>query len=201
LLTTVSDPSPPGPRSKRATRQTLRARRDALTADERTAASDAIARAVNALLDARLGAGEVVAVYAAKGTEVETARIAEHAARRGLTIVYPRVAGDDRTLAFHEVSAAELAPGRFGLSEPSADAPRMTLARIAAFVIPGLAFDRTGGRIGWGRGYYDVTLAQAPSALRIGIAFDCQVIDHVPRDPHDVPMSFLITETGTHQVP
>lgn len=200
LLPTVSDQSPPGPRSKRATRQTLRARRDALSTDERAAASTAIAAAVNALLDAQLAPDDVLAVYAAKGTEVDTTAIAEHAARRGLTVVYPRVAGDDRTLAFHAVNASELAPGRFGLLEPSADAPRMSLARIAAFVVPGLAFDRTGGRIGWGRGYYDATLAQAPSALRIGIAFECQVIDHVPRDPHDVPMSFLITEAVTHPV-
>ncbi len=178
----------------------LRAHRDALTTGVRTAASASIAAQVNALLDARLAANEVLAVYAAKGTEVDTSGIVEHAARRGVTVVYPRVAGDDRTLAFHAVTAAELAPGRFGLLEPSADARRIALARIAAFVVPGLAFDRSGGRIGWGRGYYDATLAQVASALRIGIAFECQVIDHVPRDPHDVPMSFLITEVVTHQV-
>lgn len=163
-------------------------------------ASATIAASVNALLDAQLAADDVLAVYAAKGTEVDTTAIAEHAVRRGLTVVYPRVAGDDRTLVFHAVTAAELAPGRFGLLEPSADAPRVALAEIATFVIPGLAFDRSGGRIGWGRGYYDATLAQAPSALRIGLAFDCQVIDHVPRDPHDVPISFLVTEAVTHKV-
>ena len=196
----MSEPTPPGPRSKRATRQTLRALRDSLSREERSTAAAAIARSANALIATRLQAGDVLAVYAAKGTEVDTTAIADEAIRRGITVAYPRVVGGDRTLAFHAVSAAELAPGQFGLKEPRADAPPIALERIAAFVIPGLAFDREGGRTGWGMGHYDATLANAPAALRIGLAFDCQIIDRVPRDAHDIPMSHVITEVATYAV-
>jgi len=196
----VSAPTPPGPRSKRATRQTLRARRDSLTVDERVAASARIGAAVNAILDGRLAPGDTLAIYAAKGSEVETTTIAAHAAVRGYRIAYPRIVDGDRILAFHEVTVAELVAARFGLREPRLDAPVIELAAIAAFVVPGLAFDLHGGRIGWGMGHYDATLAQAPAALRIGIAFDCQLVELVPQDPHDIPLHYVITEVATHQV-
>lgn len=178
----------------------LRARREAMGADERAQATARIAAAVAALLDERLVAGQVLAIYAAKGNEVETVAIAAHAARRGLAVAYPRVVDGVRALTFHEVPAAELVVAHYGIREPQADVAPIALERIAAFVIPGLAFDRDGGRIGWGRGHYDATLAQAPGALRIGIAFECQLVDHVPRDPHDVPMNIIITEVATHAV-
>ena len=195
----MSDSTPPTPRSKRATRQTLRARRDSLTPTERAAASAAIARAVNEVVARRLGPRDVLAVYAAKGTEVETSEIAAHAARLGIRVAYPRVVDGDRTLAFHEVNASELlAPSRYGLREPAADAPSIALGSIGAFVIPGLAFDLSGGRIGWGMGHYDATLAKAPHALRMGIAFDCQIVDHVPQDAHDIALQYVITEIAAH---
>jgi len=178
----------------------LRVRRDALGADERAAASTRIAASVDAVLGERFVAGQVLALYAAKGTEVETQAIAEHAARRGLVLVYPRVADAARALTFHEVTAAELEVAHYGIREPKASVAPIALERVAAFVIPGLAFDRDGGRVGWGRGHYDATLAHAPGALRIGLAFECQLVDHVPRDPHDIAMNLIITEIATHVV-
>ena len=198
----MSDPSsPPPPRSKRATRQTLRALRDALTADERTAAAGAIAHGVGALVDARLAAGDVLAIYEAKGTEVDTHAIAAQARARGIAIAYPRIIAGQRILAFHLATADELVPGALGLREPTTDAPEVALERITAFVVPGLAFDTDGGRTGWGMGHYDATLARAPGALlRIGIAFECQLVERVPRDPHDIPMTHIITEAATYAV-
>jgi 5-formyltetrahydrofolate cyclo-ligase len=175
--------------------------RDAMTADDRAAASVAIGDAVNGLLAARLAAGAVVALYSAKGSEVDAARIDRFARARGLVVAYPRVIGETRTLGFHAVTPDELAPSRFGLREPSADAPRVAVEDIAAFVVPGLAFDRSGWRVGWGRGHYDATLAAAsPEALRIGLAFECQLIEQVPREPHDVALHIIITEVATHLV-
>ncbi|HEX5061643.1 MAG TPA: 5-formyltetrahydrofolate cyclo-ligase, partial [Kofleriaceae bacterium] len=76
------------------------------------------------------------------------------------------------------------------------------LSEIAAVFVPGLAFDRAGGRIGWGRGYYDVTLAAAsPAALRIGLAFECQIIEHVPREPHDAALHYVVTEAAIYRAP
>ena len=197
VATTVSDPQTLLPRSKPATRQALRARRDAMSAAERSAASARIAAATHALLTSRLHAGAVVGLYSAKGSEVETAEIARAALGAGLRLAYPRVVSHDRVLEFGETSLDALVAAPFGLHEPAADAPLVPLASIAAFVIPGLGFDRRGGRIGWGRGHYDATLTKAPQALRIGVAYECQVIDHVPRDPHDVLVQYLITEVAT----
>lgn len=186
-------------RAKPITRRTVLSRRDAMTADARTEASAAIAARVDEQF-ASLPPGAFVALYAAKGSEVATDAIAATARARGLRVVYPRVVDGARRLCFSEVTEAELVPGHFGLREPAPGAPTVDLGSIAAFIVPGVAFDRSGGRLGWGRGYYDATLAAAaPSALRIGVAFECQLTDEVPRDPHDEHLHHVITETATYR--
>ena len=78
---------------------------------------------------------------------------------------------------------------------------RWRSADIAAFVVPGLAFDRAGGRLGWGRGHYDATLAAAsPAALRIGLAYERQLVPQVTREAHDMALHIIITEVATHVV-
>jgi 5-formyltetrahydrofolate cyclo-ligase len=179
----------------------LLAIRDAMTAEARAVASVTICDAASSLLAARLSPGAVVAMYSAKGSEVETARIDGFARARGWTVAYPRVSGDARLLTFHAVTLDALAPSRFGLREPSADAAAVAVDEISAFVVPGLAFDRAGGRIGWGRGHYDATFtAASPAALRVGLAFECQLIEQVVREPHDVALHIIITEVATHVV-
>lgn len=188
-------------RPKPITRRTVLSRRDALSAEARAAASATIAQSVMQLLSS-VPAGAVVALYAAKGSEVDTTAIDAFARARGLRVAYPRIIDGDRRLTFHEVTIDELVPATFGLREPVATAPSVALAEIAALVIPGLAFDRAGGRIGWGRGYYDVTLAAlSPAALRVGLAFECQILDHVPREPHDVPLHHVVTEAAIYRAP
>lgn len=184
-------------RDKPITRRTVLSRRDKLPEGERRAASGVIARSVDGLLGG-LPVRSIVALYAPKGTEVETDALDRCLRGRGARVVYPRIVDGDRRLAFHEVAVDELASSRFGLSEPAADAPRVETAEISAFVIPGLAFDRQGWRVGWGRGYYDATLAVAPRARRIGIAFECQVVDEVPRDVHDARLHYVVTEANVY---
>ncbi len=171
-----------------------------MTHAERRAASVLIASATNQLLADRMAPGEVLGLYWAKGTEVDTAGIDAFARASGITVAYPRVVDDQRGLAFHVVAPGELVASRFGLREPLAEAPAIALSEIDVFVMPGLAFDRQGGRIGWGLGHYDATLIAAPDALRIGIAFECQVVDRVQHDPHDIAVHVIITEVATHTV-
>jgi len=186
-------------RGKPITRRTVLSRRDALTDAMRAAASAAIAARVDAVLET-LRPGAIVALYAAKGTEVATDELDLAARARGLRVAYPRIVDGARRLEMCEASPSTLVPGHFGLREPDAAAPALDLASVAAFIVPGVAFDLRGGRVGWGRGYYDATLASAsPSALRIGIAFDAQLVDDVPRDAHDINLHYVITETNTHR--
>lgn len=166
-----------------------------MTAEERRVAGTQIAERMAEVLERVDG---VIALYAAKGSEVETRAIDAAARVRGLRVVYPRVVDGERVLAFHEVAIGELVVGTFGLDEPPPGAPVVALGEISAFVVPGVAFDRTGARLGWGRGYYDATLALAPAALRIGLAFECQVVDAVDHETHDVRMNLIVTEVATH---
>jgi 5-formyltetrahydrofolate cyclo-ligase len=177
----------------------LLSRRDALTVEERRTGSQAIADRVHGTIHG-LAPGQVIALYAAKGSEVDPLHIDDDARAHGLIVVYPRIA-ESRALAFHAVDRDDLVPARFGLREPRADAPAVDLASIAAFIVPGLAFDREGGRMGWGMGHYDATFAAASTeALRIGLAFDCQIVERVPREPHDQMLHMIVTEVATYTV-
>ena len=176
------------------------ARRDAIAPHERELASMRIAERVNDLL--AMADSRTVALYAPKGSEVETWLIDEHVRATGGRIAYPRIVGNERVLELHEVVPEQLVVGRFGLREPKQDWRNIVgVIEVNAFIVPGLAFDRRGGRIGWGKGHYDATLAvAAPKALRIGIAFEAQLIDAVARDPHDIDLSHVVTERATYEV-
>jgi 5-formyltetrahydrofolate cyclo-ligase len=176
-------------------------RRDALSAAERATGSVEIARRAAELLAHELAArAPTVALYAPKGSEVDTASLDAALRATRTRIVYPRIDNGGRELVFHVTAPAELVPGRFGLREPPPDHRTfVALLDIDAFVVPGLAFDRAGGRIGWGRGHYDATLAAAPQARRIGLAFECQLVAEVAHDPHDVRLHCVVTELDTYR--
>jgi 5-formyltetrahydrofolate cyclo-ligase len=169
-------------------------RREALTADERAAASTRIAERALALLSRY----RVVGLYAHKGSEVATAELDVALRAHGVRVAYPRIVDGQRELAFREVAIDALIPSRFGLREPP-PGELVSLDAIEAFCIPGLAFDRDGWRVGWGRGHYDATLAAAPDAVRVGLAFECQLVDHIEHDPHDARVHFVVTELDTYQ--
>jgi 5-formyltetrahydrofolate cyclo-ligase len=172
-------------------------RRDALSDAERAAASAVIAERADAAIAERNA--HVVALYAAKGTEVATAKLDAALRGRGVRVVYPRVADGQRELVFVATSIENLALGTFGLREPAAGSPAEPLESIDIFVVPGVAFDRSGARLGWGRGYYDATLASA-RGVRLGLAFECQMVDEVTYEPHDIPMNVIVTEVATRVV-
>jgi 5-formyltetrahydrofolate cyclo-ligase len=74
--------------------------------------------------------------------------------------------------------------------------PAVAIDQISAFVVPGLGFDRSGGRVGWGRGHYDATFSRSRAgALRIGVAFDCQIVDRITRESHDALVHVLVSES------
>jgi 5-formyltetrahydrofolate cyclo-ligase len=113
--------------------------------------------------------------------------------RPDLRWVFPKVAGVH--LTFHRVEdfSTELVPGSFGILEPVAHLPVVPVPEIDAFICPGLAFDRAGGRLGRGRGYYDRILAGARAdALKIGVCFEFQLVPDTFAEAHDIHMDHVI---------
>jgi 5-formyltetrahydrofolate cyclo-ligase len=178
---------------KRQLRSELIAARSRLSAEERLARSTRIADRLDAL--DTLARARVVGLYAALGTEVESSVIAARLRARGARILFPRIAAVERRLDFCACDPAELVRGPLGAAEPPALTPASDLAEVDAFVIPGVGFAEDGTRLGRGGGYYDVTLRQAPRAARIGVAFDAQVVRSLPREPHDVSLDAIVTES------
>ncbi len=187
--------STPNTAEKGALRERLLLARAALDPAAREAASRAIAARLGALpawKDAR-----TVALYAALGAEVDTAELARLALAEGKRVAWPRTSSSGPGLAFACCPAAELVPGPARALEPPADAPPLSLQSIDLFVVPGVAFDARGGRLGRGRGHYDAVLSRIrPGALRVGLAFDEQVVERVPVEPHDVRVDVVVTPSG-----
>lgn len=147
-------------------------------------------------------AGRTAALYRALAGEVSTERIRHAYLAAGALLYYPRVTGG-RTLAFYphrEGDGWEIGP--YGIEEPLKPAgvePRLSGWDI--IVIPGLAFDRRGNRLGHGFGYYDRFLGGLPESVpRIGLACAGQLVAEVPVDAWDVPVHALVTEEGVIRV-
>lgn len=88
----------------------------------------------------------------------------------------------------------DLKRGSYGILEPPSNNKTIDPAAIDIILVPGVAFDLEGNRIGHGAGYYDTLLGSSPSASHIGLAFDFQVVDKLPAEKHDVPVDKIITE-------
>ncbi len=184
-------------------RRLARERRDAIPAPERARAAAAAAARLDAEVLAYLPPGAAVALYASMRSELPSTAAAAAVLARGLTLVYPRTTAASHVLVFHRVTPEDLVAGRFGIPEPPADAPTLDAAALDVIVVPALLFDRHGYRLGWGGGWYDATLPTT-AARRIGFAYELQIVDELPRAPHDQPVHLVITDAGRHagaQVP
>lgn len=185
-------------RSKRAARAAARAARDGIAAVEREAACRRIvasALALPELLDAR-----VVMGYVAIGSEVDPAPLLDAVRGRGGVAALPRIEGDVIVAVAHD-GASPLAPSGLGTPEP-VSGERLSPTEVDVVVLPGLAFDAEGGRLGYGGGFYDRYLTRTRSSTwRIGLAFDEQIVDAVPRGGHDLAVDAVVTPTRVLRVP
>jgi 5-formyltetrahydrofolate cyclo-ligase len=176
-------------------RHHMRERRLALPLETAREAAERAARVLLAL--PAILAARVVALYAAFRGELSTEPVARALRGRGVTVCYPRVARPDRLLAFVEVpDESLLVVNRLGIPEPPERLPIVAPSVIDVIVVPGLAFDPLGGRLGWGGAYYDTTLAAAQRALRVGYAFELQIVPRVPVSGSDARVDVLVTEEG-----
>jgi 5-formyltetrahydrofolate cyclo-ligase len=178
---------------KQALREWALAARLRLTPEERRSASQAIADRVQGL-EAFRGA-RTMGLYAPLGAEVDTAALARAAALAGQRVAYPRLRPGQLGMAFCACLPEALVVGPVRALEPPPGAPELAPDELDLVVVPGVAFDAAGRRIGRGRGHYDSTLAALrPEAARIGLAFEAQLISAVPEEPHDVRLDAVVTE-------
>jgi 5-formyltetrahydrofolate cyclo-ligase len=180
---------------KRALRAEVRARIPGPGSPEFISAS---LRAQKRLLDAALlqGAG-AVALYRALPTECGTASIAAGLQAQGREVCYPVVVPGDRALQFRRAAGAFVA-GALGIEEPTG-AP-VPLREIALLVVPALAVDAAGRRLGRGKGHYDATLA-AWSGQSVALVFDSQLVPEVPVGEHDRRVGAVCTDLRWLSIP
>ena len=191
-------------------RRAMIARRDALDLDVRAAKSAAICARLVELMESSGTAGQrTVAVYAAMGSEVDPAAFAAAAAKRGWRVAYPCMfsaidaAACGQRMCMRAVAADDASAAPF-IAHPTRvfaavdiDNDRFPIVPAEALdmvVVPLVAFDRAGARLGYGGGCYDRYLPTlSPACQIIGIAFDEQRVDHVPTDAHDLPLLHIIS--------
>lgn len=128
--------------------------------------------------------------YLSYNQEVRTAAILRRCLADGKRLAVPKVYGEEmKFLWLEDLEAA--APGAYGIPEPIADGP-VADDPAALVLMPGLAFDRQGGRMGYGGGFYDKYLSQHPGHPTIALCYGFQLLDHVEMEPHDIPVDAVL---------
>ena len=184
---------------KNQVRALARERRASVSTAERIRYSAAICQH---LINSEIwGKAKTVAIYASFRNEVETGELLKQAASNGKRLVLPKVMAKGEPLAFFEVrpssvGAWPLDKGAFGVDEPNESCEQVPLAQIDLLILPALAVDKSGARLGWGGGFYDRTIERCPKARVLAAVFGCQIIESVPVDDHDQSIDGWVSERG-----
>ena len=202
MLTGPEEASPGASDLQAGLRRRVLARRDALAPDERARLSEGIFAKVSDL-DALRRAATVLA-YHSFGSEPVTPPFLRVVLGLGKALVLPRVNREARALELHRVKDvdAELRPGVWGIREPDpASCPRVRPEDVDFVLVPGVAFDVRGGRIGYGGGYYDRLIAEcAHGPALVAAAFEVQIVPDVPVGPDDRRVDRVVTERCAYPV-
>jgi 5-formyltetrahydrofolate cyclo-ligase len=179
--------------------------RDRLLAARRSVADDTHAGEARSLtdhLDAAVSSDSTVCAYVPVGAEPGSIEMLDVLLRRTARVLLPvaRTTADDSPVALQwgEYRPGHLVATRFGLLEPAEPwLPATTVAEASVVLVPALAVDRAGVRLGRGRGFYDRTLVHRdPRARLIAVIRDEELLDELPHEPHDVPMTHALTPGG-----
>ena len=178
---------------KESVRKILRQKKEAMLPEERLSKSQRICRhLMNVISD-----GETVMVFTSKEKEVNTRPLIMALFGQGNPVVVPIIVKEDYSLRLSYLrDFSALVPSTFGVPEPIGSEIPAAADDIDTIILPMLGFDRKGGRIGYGAGYYDRFLSKTPGLRKIGIAFACQEVDSLPVDENDIRMDYIITEEG-----
>ncbi len=184
---------------KQKLREKYKAVRSRLSSAQRKSAALCIAQLV--LLLPELARAKTVGIYLAKGPEVETLPILKKLLSLKKTVAAPRADLKRVRLNFFKIRGLkDCGKGAFDILEPRKSCPPVPAAKIDLLLVPGIAFDRKGQRIGYGKGFYDRFLKRAGRALTVGLAYHKTLVRAVPHDGKDVPVSVVITEKGLTRV-
>ncbi len=168
------------------------ARRDALPAEARQAAAEAIAARPFPLA---VTPGTIVSGFMPLKSEINPLPLLRKLAGQGARLALPVVAGRGKPLVMREwVFGESLVAGVWGIREPK---PEAAVVNPDILLLPLLAFDRAGHRIGYGAGYYDLTLAQLRArkpVIAVGLAFAAQEVAAIPATPRDARLDLVLTE-------
>jgi 5-formyltetrahydrofolate cyclo-ligase len=137
---------------------------------------------------------DVLACYYPIGSEVRTQEIISTALKSNRLVVLPRTEGEH--IKFYQIFLnTDLVAGRFGIKEPSISSNSFVPDNIDLLLVPGILFDNSGYRIGYGYGYYDRFIARIKnSAISVGLAYEFQMCEKVPRTYADQKINVLVTE-------
>jgi 5-formyltetrahydrofolate cyclo-ligase len=181
---------------REALRQKILGARDGLSDKVRQAKSISVMQNFWTLLG--MQQWSTLFIYVNFRSEVETLELIKKCINRDIRVAVPLVEASAVRMIPLLIKDPEqdLVPGYYNIPEPDPKKSlRLEPGEIDAAVIPGSVFDIHGGRLGYGGGYYDrFLLNDAPQAKRIGLAFELQVVDNLPLEPHDQPLDILITE-------
>jgi 5-formyltetrahydrofolate cyclo-ligase len=198
----LTQPAGSGHGDLRGSKRTLRARtlaaRDGLAAQRHAEHSRAIAATIVARADFR--AAKTLLLTLPLGSEWATAPLFDAAFGQGSTVALPRVDPSTRMLELCVVTdlGHDVAAGYRGIREPLPHCARIDPSKIDWVLVPGVAFDRDGNRLGYGGGFYDRLLPLlAPAVPRVAGAFELQLVERVPAAAHDLAINVIVTELRT----
>lgn len=171
--------------------------RDSLTPENSKTLSRAICDRLIDILDGE----SPVLVYVSKEGEVDTQHFISRLLGRGTEVVVPIIERENRKLRLSYLrDPAVLSPSTFSVPEPIGHEIPADPENIRVVIIPMIAFDRHGHRLGYGAGYYDRFLSSHSHMKKIGVAFSCQEMETIPADRNDVRMDIIVTEKGVIEV-
>lgn len=184
--------------AKAALRAEVRAARAAVPPEARDAASRTVADRALGLPE--VAAARAVLAYAALPEEIDPAPLVASLRAAGARVALPRVC-EPGVMSLHWVDAgADLEPGAMGIREPDASCAWARPEDFDLVIVPGVAFDASCARLGFGGGFYDALLPIIPSrAATIALAFDEQLVDEVPCEEHDARVDAVVTPSGVHR--
>jgi len=188
------------PQEKAALRKRIQAELKAMTPEERAAA----ALHACTLLEKQAVWRDAKAIlfFAPLPCEPDLWRLVEDSLTAGKAVALPRFHREHGTYvaALIENTHAHINLGEFGVREPHADCATVELNRLDLMLVPGVAFDLDGHRLGRGKGFYD-RLLEKFGGVACGVAFDQQIVARVPREKHDARLNCILTPTRWHEVP